>query len=221
MKSLLILLLLIFGSNLFAQTDSIEKAIIYNKLVTKEIEQSEFSKIWAEWRQTIKKIIIYPDLPLDKNGQVHYSFLNKFIDFNKEKLFTRTLEWLSINYGLTPSYLYSNLEDGKIILRNSMNLNAAIACTYTAIISIKNEKILVELINIGYQRYYEGQYNDGSWIPERTINFGINQVYPIILKKPSEWNSDLNMFKITNELFNTEIKNLYDYIITYESSNIF
>ena len=110
MKSSLILLLLVLGSNLFAQTDSIEKAIIYNKLVTKEIEQSEFSKIWAEWRQIIKKIIIYPDLPLDKSGHVHYSFLNKFIDFNKEKLFTRTLEWLSINYGLAPSYLSSNLE---------------------------------------------------------------------------------------------------------------
>ena len=50
---------------------------------------------------------------LDLKGEIHYLFLYKFIDFNKETLFNRTLEWLSINYGLVPSYLYSNLEDGK------------------------------------------------------------------------------------------------------------
>jgi hypothetical protein len=43
-------------------------------------------------------------------------------DFNKEKLFTRTLEWLSINYGLIPSYIYSNLQEGKIIFKNNLNI---------------------------------------------------------------------------------------------------
>jgi hypothetical protein len=210
--------MLVFGSILYGQTDSLEKAVIYKKLVDKKIEQSEFSKIWLSWKQTINEIKGYPDIPLDQSGQAHYSFLNEFIDLNKEKLFTRTLEWLSINYGLIPSYLYSNLEDGKIIFRNSIDLTTGNTCTYTSIISVKNEKILVEFVNIGYQTYYEGHYSNDTWVPDKTLNFGINQVYPIILKKPSEWNSNLNLLKATNEFFNTGIKNLYDYIISYDNS---
>jgi hypothetical protein len=221
MKSSLILLVLIFGLNLYGQSDSIEKAILYKKVLAKEIEQVEFSKIAIKWNQTIKELKKYPDLPFDESGQVHYSFLNKFIDFNKEKLFTRTLEWLSINYGLIPSYIYSNLEDGKIIFRNSLNLKTGSTCNYTSIISIKNEKIRIEIINIGYQAYYEGHYSNDAWIPEKTINFSFPQIYPIILKPPSEWSLYLNLLKTTNDLFNTETKNLYDYIISYESYYMF
>jgi len=82
-------------------------------MLSNEIEQSEFSRIGARWNQTMKEIKKYPDLPLDQSGQVHYSFLNKFAGLNKEKLFTRTLEWLSINYGLFPQYIYTNWKTEK------------------------------------------------------------------------------------------------------------
>ena len=51
----------------------------------------------------------------------------------------------------------------------------------------------MEIINIGYQAYYEGHYSDNEWIPDKTINFSLSQIYPIILKNPSEWNSNLNL----------------------------
>jgi hypothetical protein len=221
MKNSLILLILVVGLNLYGQTDSIEKAVLYNKVLSKEINQTDFSKIGVRWNQVMKEIKKYPDLPLDQSGQVHYSFFNNLKDFNKEKLFTRTIEWLSINWGLFPSYLYSNLEDGKIILRNSLNLSSGNTCNYTSVISIKNEKIRIEFLNIGYQTYSEGYYLNDNWIPEKTMNFDINQVYPIILKNPSEWNSKLNLLRTTNELFNTEIASLYNYIKSYDSANMF
>jgi hypothetical protein len=56
MKYSLILLILFIGSNLFGQTDSIEKDIIYKKLLNKQIEQDEFATIYSRWNQTIKKI---------------------------------------------------------------------------------------------------------------------------------------------------------------------
>lgn len=211
MKSSLILLMLFFGSNLYGQTYSIEKDIFHKKLVDKEIDQNEFSSVWLKWTQTIKEIKTYPDLPLDQNGQVHYTFLNEFKNFDKEKLFNRTLEWLSINYNLIPANVYSNLKDGKIIFRNSLDLIKNYTCTYTSIISIKDEKIKMELTSIVYQVY----------LPEQTISFNINKVYPIILKDPSEWNSNLNLLKTTNELIDAETKNLCDYILSYDISNTF
>jgi hypothetical protein len=221
MKCILITVLVIFGSSLYGQTDSIEKASIYNKMASKEIEQEEFLKTWQSWNQKMKEIKQYPNLPLDRSGKVHYSFVNKLIDFNKEKLFNRTLEWLSINYGLVPSYIYSNAADGKIIFRNSLDLKTGSTCNYTSIISIKNEKIMIEYISISYQTFYPDHYSGDQWIPDRTVNIDISQVYPIVLKKPSEWNANLNLLKITNELFNTETKNLYDYIESYDSLYVF
>ena len=221
MKNLLVLLLLIIGSNLYAQTDSIEKATLYNRFTSKELSQEEFADIAAKWNQTIKDFKKYPDLPLDQSGQVHYIFLNEYKNMTKGKLFNRTLEWLSIKYGVTPAYLYSNQEDGKIILKNSMNTTGTTTCNYTYVITIKNEKILIEFLNIGYQTFYEGHYKDDYWIAEKTISFDPNKVYPISSKKSSEWVSNLNLLKTTNENFDTEIANLSDYILNYESSYTF
>lgn len=222
MKSSIILLILIIGSDLYGQTDSIEKTSIYNKLLSNEIKQEEFNRTWHRWNETMKAIEQYPNLHLDQSGQVHYSFLNNFKDFNKEKLFNQTLEWLSINYGLVPSGIYSNPEDGKIILRNSIDLKAGGSCNFTTVISIKNEKIMIEFFNIAYQSFHAGYLSGNNvWIPDRTFNRRINQVYPVVLKSISEWNENLNLLKNTNELFNSESKNLCDYIMTYDSSYMF
>jgi len=218
MKKFFFLLFILVESNLFGQTDSLEKTILYNKLISKEITEDYYSKIWPQWVQTMNRVK-YPDLPLDKNGKVHYVFINEFKGFDKEKLLNRTQEWLSINYGLLPANMYSNLKEGKIILRNSLNLFNNYSCGFTEIISIKDEKIKLELISLTYQAYYEGDYASG--IPEKTISFNIDEVYPIILKKPSEWYLNLSLLRATNKLFDTEIKNLSDYIVSYDNSNIF
>ena len=213
--------MLIIGSHLYGQTDSIERATLNNRFLTKNLSQDEFTEIVSKWIQTISVIKKYPDLPLDQSGQVHYVFLNEFKNMTKEKLFNRTLEWLSIKYGVIPAYLYSNLEDGKIILKNSMNATGTTTCNYTYIITIKNEKILIEFMNIGYQTFYEGHYSNDFWIAEKTVSFDPNKIYPISSKKPSEWTSNLNLLKTTNENFDAEITNLSDYILNYETSYTF
>jgi hypothetical protein len=210
--------ILLFNANLFGQTDSLEKAALYNKLVSKELSDVDFSNLWSQWNQKMKTIK-YPDLPLDQAGQVHYVFLNEFKGFSKEKLFNRTVEWLAINYGLLPVNMYSSLNEGKIIFRNSLTLNKTYSCVYTSIFSIKDEKIKLDLISLSYQAYYEADYSSG--IPERIVNLNINEFYPVSIKKTSEWNLNLSLFKTTNQLFNLEIKNLVDYILSYDNSNIF
>lgn len=223
-KSLLFFFIIILswlGPKVYAQTDSIEKAVIFKKVQNKEIEQGDYSSIGAKWNQILNKIGQYPDLPLDQAGNVHYSFVKEFSGVNKEKLFSHILEWLSINYGIFPAYLYSNPDDGKIVIRNSANLMPANSVSYTSIISVKNGKILIEYINIGYQTYYDGYFNDGIWVPERTVNFGITQVYPVILKKASEWNFDLLLLKSTNDFFKTDSENLTHFIVSYDAFNNF
>lgn len=215
MKSSLVITFLVLGSVLYGQTDSIEKAVLYNRFTAKEIRQDEYAKTLTSWANTIKVMGAYPDIPLDQNGKAHYIYLYDFKGLGKDYLFNRILEWLSINYGLIPAYLYSNLQDGKIIFRNSINLHTGNSCTYSSVISLKDDKILMEIINIRYQTIIEGHYSNNEWVPESTFEFPVSEVYPVILKKPSGWGTSLNLLRATNDFFNTEKQNLFDYIITY------
>lgn len=218
MKKIVVLFLLLASSNLFGQTDSLEKAKLHNRLISREITEANYSKILSQWVELINRVG-YPDLPIDHNGVVHFIFINEFKGFDKDKLINRTREWLSINYGLLPGDMYSNEKEGKIILRNSLSLFNNYTCIFTSVISIKDEKIKFEIISISYQAYYEGDLSAGR--ADQTVNFNITEVYPIVLKKPSDWNINLSLFKATNKLFNTEIKNLNDYIMSYDDSNKF
>lgn len=222
-NSLLIILLLIFsglGMTINGQTDSIEKAAIFRKVQNKQMDEINYADIGSRWIQTIKKIGQYPDLPLDQSGLVHYSFVKKFGGLNKEKLYSHILEWLAINYGIFPAYLYSNLEDGKIVIHNSASLGGKSNVTYTSIISIKNEKILIEYFNIGYQSNVGGYYDsEGTWIPES--NIGVDQLCPIILRKSTEWNTDLQLLKSTNEFFKNDAGDISHFIISYDNFSKF
>lgn len=79
----------------------------------------------------------------------------------------------------------------------------------------------MEIINISYQVYYEGHYSNNEWVPEKTLNFSLSEIYPIISKDPSVWSSNLSLLKTIDELFSIEKKNLYDYITTYIYPNEF
>jgi hypothetical protein len=221
MKNLLILLVLLIGSRIYGQTDSIEKAVIYDKFLSKGITQETFTDIGLKWIQMIKKIGKYPDLPLNQKGQVQYLYLNSYTGFSKEKLFSRALEWVSINYGIYPTYLYSNREDGKIIVNNSFTINSFYSCNYICIITVKNEKLMMELNNVMFHEYRAGYYIDNSWQSGVNVYFSINQVFPIILKKPSDWEFNLNLLKTTNDNFDSQIVSLDDYISSYDFNYLF
>ncbi len=122
LKNLILVFLVFTGMGLSAQTDSIEKAVFNNKLTSGEINADEFSKIGIEWNLMIKKLGKYPDLPLDQNKNVHYSFLNNFSNSTKEILFNRTLEWISINYGIFPANLYSGVRQNSLFDFNQLSI---------------------------------------------------------------------------------------------------
>lgn len=221
MKTLLTLVLLFLGTYIYAQSDSSERVAISRKMLSKEISEDDFSKIGLKWNQFLKKYGEYPELPLDQNGQVRYSYLQSFDLATKEKLFSHTLEWIAINYGLYPANFYSNAEEGRIILNNSFEVDNIYSCTYTAIFSIKNGKMLVEFFSIGMQGFFPGHDSGGTWVPDRTVNISINQLFPVALKNQSEWARDLDFFKAVNTRFKTQIANLWDYLANYDSYNDF
>lgn len=92
---------------------------------------------------------------------------------------------------------------------------------YTSVITIRDHTFLIEFINIAYETFYPGYYSGDAWVPERYINSSIEQVYPVILNHSSEWNQKLNVLKLTNNNFKTEIANLHNYIVDYDRHYVF
>ena len=221
MKTTLILLFLFSAGKLFAQTDSIEKRIFKEKLDRQEITLEKYGSVGSKWMKTLQNVGGYPDLPIDANGETHFSLLSRFVGIDKTALFNHSLEWLSLTYGIFPVNLYANAEDGKIVFRNSFSVNVVYTCNYTGIMTVKDEKLLVEFIKIEYQAFYPGHYSGDSWIQDKTITRKIEQLYPVILQNSSDWEESLLILKTTNEQLNNDVVNLYDFIANYRKNNDF
>jgi hypothetical protein len=216
MRFSILLIFFISGLEIYGQTDSIEKVILLDKLISKDILKTEYSFILKKWNAAIEKDN-YPDLPFNESGQIQYSYMTEFQGMSKEKIFNRILEWFSITYGIIPAYLYSNLVDGKVISSNNININDNTSGTFTYILTIFDEKVLMEFTNIGYQITVGGYYSNDTWIPEKINSQKIDQVFPVILKDLEMWAFYLKLLNTLDEHIKSDIESLNDYIINYNS----
>jgi hypothetical protein len=211
MNKMLLPLFLLIGIAAFGQTDSLERAIMHDRVVSNQITQEEFARIAANWNRIVTAEKGYPELPFNQSKQVHYVFLSDFENIKKELLFRRTLEYLAVNYGLLPNFMYSNEQDGKIIFTNSFNADNRNTCNYTGVISMKDNKMMTEFIKISLTV-------DTEWGQSTS---GIEKTFPIITKRMQEWQPTLNLLKKVNEFFESEIAGLSLFLENYESNYTF
>jgi hypothetical protein len=211
MRNLFIPLFLLIGISVFSQNDSTEKAILHKRVVSNQITQAEFARIANNWNRITTSVNGYPELPFNQGGQVHYVFLNNFENIKKDLLFHRTLEYLAVNYGLLPNFMYSNEQDGKIIFTNSFNADNRYTFNYTGVISVKDSRMMIEFIKISLSV-------DTEWGQSTS---GIEKTFPIITRRMQEWQPTLNMLKKVDEFFNSEINGLSEFIRNYETNYSF
>ncbi len=215
------IIILLISFNMYGQTDSIEQSIVYKKALSMEITGPEYSKIVKDWVAAVKRSKGYPRLQVNNDGKVQYSFIKEFPNVSKKLLYNRILEWLSVSYGIFSSYLYSNQEDGKIICSISLKVYDNTTSSFTYVISIKDNKILVNIMNLGYQVTTIGHYSGDTWIPDSSYYSGIDQVFPIILKEPLKWNYYLDLMATINKQLNNEMDILSDYLTNYDARYVF
>jgi hypothetical protein len=211
MKNLIVLILLLCSANAFSQNDSIEKSILLHRLNTGAITEMDFNRLLTRWVQASEKTGGYPDLPINQTNQVHFIFVQDFPDIEKEVLVRRTLEWLAINYGIIPAYLYSHEGDGKIIFSNQYNIDNTYTCNYTAVVTVKDGKMLLEFLKISLSRQME-------W---GTSTTAIEKCYPVINKRFQEWEAGVSVLKKTNDFFYSELASLTEFILNYDASYSF
>jgi len=209
MRNIIFTLTIILSLPLSGQNDSIEKATIYNQFLSEKITLDEYRKKGRKWNETIKSFGTYPQSPVNDEGKVQYDYNIHVKDWSKEKLFKKTMEWLAINHGMIPTYVYSSLEDGKIIYSTS----GPFKLSYTFVITIKKENVIIEYHNVSFERTTGGYYNSNDvWIPEKTLPIDINHIFPIVNNKPTMWPLYLVKVKGMNNHFNNSIDVFIKYI---------
>ncbi|HRZ97652.1 MAG TPA: hypothetical protein P5084_08850 [Paludibacter sp.] len=221
MKQLIFLLFLPLSLSLFAQNDSIEKKNLFDKLARNESYFGEFSKTGNKWNKALETVNGYPVLPFNEEDKIEYVFVEDFKSMDKTQLFTRVLEYLSITYGFIPAYLYSNQNDGKIICTQSIDITTNSKYTFSYIITIKDEKMKIEFINIVFAKKSGGYYSGDVWIPDANTTTPIEEIFPIILKPQTEWNFYLNLIRQLDDHCREEVVNLKAYIVNYQSKYSF
>lgn len=206
---------LIVGMDIYGQTDSIERVILLEKHQSKEISKVDYSFTLKKWNAAMEKEK-YPDLPINEIGHLQYSYMAEFQGMKKERIFNRILEWFSITYGIIPAYLYSNIDDGKIISSNSIKITNNTSGNYTYILTVRDEKLLIDFENIAYRITDGGYYSSDTWIPEKINSYKIDQVFPVILKDIESWAFYLRLLNTLDEHIKSDVDSLNDYIINYD-----
>jgi hypothetical protein len=224
MKLILLLILLLTGTYLTSnsQTDSIEKKAAFDKFQKGDMTNIDFNSLGSKWHNKMQEIKGYPNMPLDQTGQVYFSNQYEYKGMMKIKIFNRVMEWACINFGAEVDKIYSNLTEGKIIFNGSFNINGGSStCVQTVVISIKDEKLLIEIFNFRYQSVIPAEFESdeygSSYRSAEFVNTSINSIFPIILNKSSDWDSNLNLIKNTKSEVLSRLTNLDSYISNYDA----
>ena len=74
----------------------------------------------------------------------------------------------------------------------------------------------MEFLNVDYEIKSGGYYSGDVWISESKSTIRVDQIFPIILRKQSEWSSCLGFIREMDDHFRDEVLNLKTYILNYQ-----
>ena len=230
-KTLSVLVILILNStNSICQTGAIEKANIARKFESGEIDVMQYRAIVEKWRNLLSSFGGYPELPY--NGitkMIEFSFVKEYPSIDKKTIYNRIIEWSVINFGSLNTVLYyENFETGKIIIKGSidikymaefsnfwgieMELIEPCECSETIVLTVKDNKVKIEILNLSYEFTTGGCCITGSYVPTTKTYRSIHSLYPVTEGPSTTWKVKLSLLVETADNINLLIALLDLYI---------
>ncbi len=221
MKTQLLILFLVVAFGAVAQTESMEYLALNEQLNSGKLSTVEFQNDLQKWNKNLDKFGDYPNLQVNDDGEVHFSFLLDLDQQAKDDLYNHCLEWMAVELGLFPNQLYTNAKDGKVVFSYSMLTDYELSCQFRTIVTVKAEKVLCEFVKFEYNASISGYYQGEHWVEDQMIHTPIEQLFPVCLKDPSDWKRNLALFQQTNVAVNGIVNRLRNYLANYEENNDF
>ena len=217
MKDIISLLsFLIISLSIFSQTEEIELKRLSERFANKEFDQVQYAEMGQNFRDIIKFYGSFPLLPYNElTKEIEFTKVESFTGIDKKVIYDRILEWSAIKFGSLNSVIkYSNLDDGKIILKGWFDIVYSYdaetffmgkkegvnnsKCSFTYVFTIKDNKLKIEVLDIRYEGSYYVTAFGTSFLSEHTVDRSIHSLYPITDSKLIEWKGRLDILNQTN-----------------------
>jgi len=238
MTAKLFIALVFISSIIYSQTEQLEEENLTKLLESGELSKSKFQTYGVYWREMIKEIGGYPELPYDeKSKKLKFKWIHE-IQQSKKINFNRILEWSAITFGSLSDVLhYKDFESGKIVIKGFYDIThkneykgfwgkslegfQTTKCYLTYIFTVKDDIIKTEVVDIHYKFAVYGYYSSGVYIPDRTIDMSIHRVYPITNFEIDKWREKLDLMHKTSIQIELLMYSLQSYIIDYNNDYSF
>lgn len=219
MKYIVLLALMLVSASAFSQSEQAEFEALKKSTASNFYEVGSFQDTLLKWQKNLKKFGAYPDLPLNEAGAVHYAYELSFETQSQAELFRHSKEWIALNLALYGDQYYSCEANGKIIYATSFGTGTQYDCNYTAVLTIRDNKILIEFIRLSYENFTPGHYSGENWVGDNTVRRPIESLYPVCRLNSGEWQTVLKLFKSTNDNISQLVNDLSAHLQNYKVNN--
>lgn len=211
------------------QTEKIEKENLNQKILKGQISSSKSKQLGKDWRKLMESNNGYPRLPFDTvNKIIRFQYTVK-TDDSKKGIYSKIKEWSSLKFGqITKILRYEDYETGRIFIDGYFSILlkpgyhesnyrnrkvvAQKTCYFTFMFTIKDGKFKVEATNILYEYYFPDYSTETNYIPEKSVELNLHNLYPITNYPSEAWKENLELMLITKNEFYRLVLSIKDYI---------
>lgn len=226
MKKLTLLFILIILCSLkSARSQSYEYEVenVKKQYLSGDFDVWKYQKLGTLWKNIIDESGGYPVLPINmETRDVYYLYYFDFDSLNKNIIYNRILEWLTLRYDDLDAVLdYQDYALGKLIVkaRNPINRigNATrmyYVCTYR--FTILETKLRLEIFKLSIDNEYYAYTIGETVFYNHVINIPIGSYYPVTISNDKAWRDRLRTLKTTHEAIEKSVTELSAFICAYE-----
>ncbi len=175
-----------------AQSNDIEIKSLAKRYENHEFNIYEYKRVTNFWKELVNKNG-YPAMPYDSVSKIFiYSFVFKFDNINKEIIYNRILEHVSMKYGTLSDIVdYQDYNLGKIILKikipNNKNNGKTIYYSTAYRFTILDNKVKINVFNMSIDYHYDVYDNGTALLTNYTQNYPLEDYFPVTSVKDKYW----------------------------------
>jgi hypothetical protein len=219
---LFILVFVTVTLQLKCQTATLEINNLSQKFENKELDIYTYQKQAKVWRDVIEKYG-YPKIPYDSgSSKFRYEFIYEFDSLDKEIIYNRILEYISINFDFLSNIVdYQDYNLGKIILKikNTYNKNGEKTTNFSSTfrITVVGNRVRFEAFNLGFEYLYD-TYDNGSYILFNYSQYRpVEDFFPITNNFYKKWDETMLPLHVLDKYIRETIYNMKIFIGNYQN----
>jgi hypothetical protein len=204
-QKIMLLLFLSSTMHINAQKDSIEIDYLNKQYLSGHLNATQYQQVIKVWYGAVNYVKGYPELPFSYELQdIKYVFYFTFDSLDKNIIYNRILEWMSLKYSNLASIIdYQDYDLGKIIIkaRNPIKAYRSDRLFYliTYRFTLLENRVKLEIFQLSFDYEYNKYPMGETTFYNYLINDPIRNYYPITKLTAGYWQEYMQILKTTHD----------------------